>query len=173
MTVRKTLLHAVAAASLFGLTGAAYAAGVGANADVNTGVTPGVHAGAGVGGANAGAAANEQTPPQSIVGQDVKDQSGDKIGEVSSISGNQVIVKTEQSLGIGAREIAVPWSDFQQQANAEGSGSSNNALQLSMTKQELKALPAWNGNANMNEQNNGTGGSENTNGGASTPNSSD
>ncbi len=157
MTVRKTLLHAAAAAALFGLTGAAYAAGMNAGAGADTGATPGVHAGAGVGSGSetsnpslsgsSGSAAS-----QSLVGQDVADSSGDTIGKVSRVSGDQVFIKTEQSLGIGAREIAVPLSDLKQGAGASG------GLQLSMTKDELKNMPASTGGASGSTGTGGEGG---------------
>ncbi len=156
MTARLTLLHAVAAAALFGLSGAAYAADAGASVD--TGAGPGVHAGATTGNTNAdmkagesagqNAAQNESMPSQDLVGKDVKDQSGDTIGQVSSIAGDQVVIATSQALGIGARDVAVPWSRFDQK-------TADN-LQLQMSKDQIKQLPAYKGGAATTPSEGGT-----------------
>ena len=105
---------------------------------------PGMSAGApGESGPAGSAGSTQAMPPQSIVGQDVTDENGDTIGQVSGISGDNVIVSTSQALGIGARDVSVPWSEFKTQQGATG----KSALQLSMSKDDFRGLPAFQGGA--------------------------
>ncbi len=168
-------------------------AGAGAHAGVNNGPSAGANADVGTGGkAGANAQLNSKdegtnsatapdtamsgkpaTPPKSIVGKDVVNTKGEKVGEVSKLSGDQVIVSSGGFLGIGAHDVAIPWS----QVTMQGAGDKAK-LQISMTKDELKQMPeykepkattgATGGAGSMAPNATGGGSSEDTNGNATT-----
>ena len=75
-------------------------------------------------------------PTSALIGKDVVDLKGDRIGEVSAITEDRVIVETGGFLGIGARQVAL---DSRQLATI-GSGT-NMKLQTTMTREQLQALP--------------------------------
>ncbi len=79
-----------------------------------------------------------ETPPKSLVGNDVINAKGEKIGEVSKIEGDQLIVSSGGFLGIGTHDVAIPWSRFTMQ----GAGDKSK-LEVSMTKDELKQMPEY------------------------------
>lgn len=161
MALKETLFRATVGAAMVALSGgAAMAAGpsagvgtapsadvgaAGSHAGTGTGATGGTNLGANEksGAAASGSAGTEAnakptTPPKSIVGKDVVNTKGEKIGEVSKIAGDQVIVSSGGFLGIGSHDVAIPWS----QVTMEGAGK-NAKVQLSMTKDELKQMPEY------------------------------
>lgn len=83
-------------------------------------------------------AAKPEVPPDEAVGKDVINGKGDKIGEVSRIVGDQVIVSVGGFLGLGAREVALPWRNL----TAMGSGEKMK-LQTALSKDDLKEMPEY------------------------------
>jgi hypothetical protein len=77
-------------------------------------------------------------PPASIVGKDVVNAAGDKIGSVTKIDGNQVIVSVGGFLGIGSHDVALAWN----QLSLSGSGNQQK-LETALSKDELKAMPEY------------------------------
>ncbi len=90
------------------------------------------------GAANTEMSAKPTTPPNSVVGKDVVNAKGEKIGEVSKISGDQIIVSSGGFLGIGTHDVAIPWSRFTMQGTGD-----KEKLEVSMTKDELKQMPEY------------------------------
>jgi hypothetical protein len=149
MEFKKSLLSAVAGAALVAFAGGAYAAdedkspgamGPGATSPRET-VPP---AGGAVmpstpsdrlGAERAGQAAH---PPGFIMGKSVLNTEGEKIGTVSKIDGDNVIVSVGGFLGIGSHDVALPWS----QLRLSGTGD-DARLQTALTKEELKAMPEY------------------------------
>jgi hypothetical protein len=78
------------------------------------------------------------SPPAFIVGKSVTNAQGDKIGTVSKIDGNNVVVSVGGFLGIGSHDVAVPWS----QLTLAGAGDEAK-LQTALTRDELKAMPEY------------------------------
>ncbi len=189
MTLKDTLLRATVGAAMLALSGGAYAAdtaqstpstpaeppamtapGAGGGADMKGGAD--VKGGAdlkggpdaNVGGkAGASLSAKPEIPPKTIVGKDVVNTKGEKIGEVEKISGDQVVVSSGGFLGIGSHDVAIPWS----QVTMVGTGD-DAKLELSLSKDELKQMPeykepksstgATGGGAGMGGAGGGTGG---------------
>jgi sporulation protein YlmC with PRC-barrel domain len=90
-------------------------------------------------GAESGAEASKPAlPPQSIVGKDIVNTDGEEIGEVTEISGDQVIASVGGFLGMGAHDVALNWSDL----TMTGSGE-DMKLETSFTKDELKKMPKY------------------------------
>ncbi len=137
MKMNRTILSATASAALIALAGAAYAAGTN---DENGQVTspPAVTAPSEDAPASGALNAKPATPPESIVGMDVVNADGDKIGDVSKVVGDQVIVSVGGFLGIGEHDVALPWSKF----TTNGTGD-NAKLEVAVTKDELKDMPAY------------------------------
>jgi len=77
-------------------------------------------------------------PPASIVGKDVINTAGDKVGSVSKIDGDQVIVSVGGFLGIGSHDVALAWN----QLNLSGAGEEQK-VQTALSKDELKAMPEY------------------------------
>jgi hypothetical protein len=76
-----------------------------------------------------------------IVGQAVFDDSGAQVGTVERIATDEAgaetaIVSVGAYLGVGSRSVAIPTSELS--AKDDGSG-----LTLSMTNEEIEALPAY------------------------------
>ena len=78
------------------------------------------------------------SPPETVVGKSIVNADGDEIGEVSKIVGDQVIVEVGGFLGIGARDVAVSWSQIQ----PTGMGD-DMELRTTLTKEELEAMPEY------------------------------
>jgi hypothetical protein len=95
-------------------------------------------AGSGSSGATAPSAAQPKTPPPAVVGKELVNAKGEKIGKIDKIDGDQVVVSVGGFLGIGAHKAAVPWSSL----TTMGSGS-NLKVETAMTEDELKQLPAY------------------------------
>jgi hypothetical protein len=149
MEFRKSLLSAVASAALMALAGGAYAAdedkspgtmGPGATSPRESvppaggaimPATPGDRLGA----EQPGRAAH---PPGFIVGKSVLNTQGEKIGSVSKIVGDDVIVSIGGFLGIGSHDVLLPWH----QLRLSGIGD-DAKLQTALTKEELKAMPEY------------------------------
>lgn len=83
-------------------------------------------------------AAQPAVPPPTIIGKDLVDSKGKKVGKVAKIDGDQVVVAVGGFLGIGARDVAVPWKSL----TTIGSGGSQK-VETSMTEDELKQLPEY------------------------------
>jgi hypothetical protein len=144
MQFKNIVLNATAAAALLAFAGGAYAAGP----EPDTSAPPA--AGAGPSSTTPPPppdilapfpdrlGAKPAQPPASIVGKDVVNAAGDKIGSVSKIDGNQVIVSVGGFLGIGSHDVALAWN----QLNLSGSGDQQK-LETSLSKDELKAMPEY------------------------------
>ncbi len=78
------------------------------------------------------------SPPESVVGKSVTNAAGEDIGEISAVIGNQVVVEVGGFLGIGARDVALDWS----QITPTGTGN-DMKLQTTLTKDELQAMPEY------------------------------
>ena len=138
MKMNRTILSAAVSAALFALAGAAYAAD--RNPDENGQATspPAITAPSEDAPANGALNAKPATPPDSIVGMDVVNADGDKIGDVSKVVGDQVVISVGGFLGIGEHEVALPWSKF----TTNGTGD-NAKLEVAVTKDELKDMPTY------------------------------
>ena len=83
-----------------------------------------------------------QIKADTLVGKDLKNLRGDKIGEIDAVIVGEdgkvaaVIVGVGGFLGMGEREVAIDWSDFQIRGNGDD-------LQTNMTKNDLKSLPEY------------------------------
>ena len=95
-------------------------------------------AGAGTGTKAPPSTAQPATPPPTIVGKDLVNTKGQKIGKIAKIDGNQVVLSVGGFLGIGAHEVAVPWNSL----TTMGSGAKLK-VETAMTEDELKQLPAY------------------------------
>lgn len=84
------------------------------------------------------AASPSAMPPETVVGKSIVNAEGEEIGEISKIVGNQVIVEVGGFLGIGARDVAIDWS----QVSTTGMGDEMK-LQTTLTKEELEAMPEY------------------------------
>ena len=81
---------------------------------------------------------SSSAPPGFVVGKSVTNAQGDKIGTVSKIEGNNVIISVGGFLGIGSHDVSVPWS----QLTLSGTGD-DAKLQTALTRDELKAMPEY------------------------------
>lgn len=83
-----------------------------------------------------------QIKADTLVGKNLKDNSGETIGEIESVIIDEtgkvtaVIVGVGGFLGIGDREVAVDWNDLQ-------IGQNGDEIQTALTKDDLKALPEY------------------------------
>jgi hypothetical protein len=77
-------------------------------------------------------------PPSSIIDKDVVDTQGEKLGEVAHVVGGNVIVSVGGFLGIGSRDVVVPWS----QLTMIGSGD-DAKLETTLGKEQLRQLPEY------------------------------
>jgi hypothetical protein len=138
MKMNRTILSATVSAALIALAGAAYAADSNGGSEQATSppaiISP-----------SADAPANDPIPnekpalpPESIVGMNVVNAEGDKVGDVEKIAGDQVIVSVGGFLEIGEHNVALPWSKF----TTNGTGADAN-LQVAVTKDELKDMPTY------------------------------
>jgi hypothetical protein len=85
-----------------------------------------------------GAAGAMSQPAEEVVGKSVTNVEGEDIGKISEIVGSQVIVAVGGFLGIGARDVALDWS----QITPTGMGDEMK-LQTTLTKAELEAMPEY------------------------------
>ena len=69
-------------------------------------------------------------------GKDLVDSTGDKIGEIKDVQGQNVIVSVGGFLGIGAKEVQMS----RDRLNAVGAGP-DLKVQTTMTKDQIKDLP--------------------------------
>ena len=99
---------------------------------------PSSGAGAGAGTSAAPSAGQPATPPSTIIGKDLVNTKGQKIGKIDKIDGNQVVLSVGGFLGIGAHKVAVPWNSL----TTMGSGAKLK-VETAMTEDELKQLPAY------------------------------
>jgi len=77
-------------------------------------------------------------PQESVVGKAIVNAEGDKIGEVTKIAGDQVIVSVGGFLGLGTHDVALRWN----QIKTTGSGD-DMKLETTLTKDELKNMPEY------------------------------
>jgi sporulation protein YlmC with PRC-barrel domain len=83
-----------------------------------------------------------QIKADTLVGKNLKNNSGETIGEIESVIIDEtgkvaaVIVGVGGFLGMGEREVAVDWNDLQIRKNSDD-------VQTGMTKADLKGLPAY------------------------------
>ncbi|MEX2455507.1 MAG: PRC-barrel domain-containing protein [Rhodospirillaceae bacterium] len=132
---RTTLLSAVSAVALMA-AGPALAQS-GANSNQNTNMER-------QSGAQTQTTTGTQTTMKAddIIGEDVKNAAGEDIGEVDSVIIDEngevaaVVVSVGGFLGIGARNVAIDWSQIQMQPEGELVGAS-------LTKEQLKAMPEY------------------------------
>ncbi len=73
-----------------------------------------------------------------MVGKTVINTDGDKIGEVSKIIDDQVVVSVGGFLGIGSHDVALNWKELK----TTGSGD-DMKLETALTKDELKNMPEY------------------------------
>lgn len=142
-------LTAMVAAAALTVSGAALAQtagpGMGSKPGGTTGTTqaPSGPAGAtqapsGTTGTTQGSGETTSAPlTQDVVGNNVTDAEGKKIGEVESVSGDQVIVSVGGFLGIGERQVALNKSEV---TVTPGTGDKVN-LKTNLTKEQLKTMP--------------------------------
>jgi hypothetical protein len=76
------------------------------------------------------------TPTPALIGREVVNMQGERIGEVDAIAGDTVIVATGGFLGLGARRVALD----SRQLTTIGSGR-DLKLQTSLSQSQLEALP--------------------------------
>jgi hypothetical protein len=77
-------------------------------------------------------------PPGSMIGKEIYNGRGDKIGKVSRIVGNQVVVPIGGFLGIGTHDIALQWGKI----TTSGTGDYL-TLHTPLTEDEIKNLPKF------------------------------
>jgi hypothetical protein len=99
---------------------------------------PGVKPAEGSGGATMTSPAVPAIPPTSVVGMDVVNAKGKKIGEVSRIVGDQVVVSVGGFLGIGSHDVALNWKQF----DMMGSGKKAK-LRTDISEDELKRMQEY------------------------------
>lgn len=157
---------ALVSAGLLAFAGTAFAAGDGASpgspsssaeTERPAGAAPGMRGsdqGSSSAPGSASTAEKPESPPASIVGKDVVNQQNDKIGEIDSVSGKQVIVSVGGFLGMGDRKVALDW----EQLSLTGTGE-DTKIQTSMTKEQLEQLPEHESEAPTQSGGSGAGGS--------------
>lgn len=113
-------------------------------------------AGSGTGSGPGGATGTTQTPggttgtqgsgettsaplTQDIVGNNVTDAQGEKIGKVESVTGDKVVVSVGGFLGIGARQVALNKSEV---TVTPGTGDKVD-LKTNLTEEQLKTMPEY------------------------------
>ena len=74
-------------------------------------------------------------PPQSLIGREVVNAQGQRIGTVKTIVGTQVIVAIEGAEGVTGRDVALPWEKL----TVSGEGEKLR-LQTNLTREQLKLL---------------------------------
>jgi sporulation protein YlmC with PRC-barrel domain len=83
-----------------------------------------------------------------IIGTDVRNPNGDKIGDIKDLiideEGNTTlaIVSTGGFLGIGDNLHAIPWSSLKMATTDQGKADKGDRI-LNMTKDQLKAVPGF------------------------------
>ncbi len=83
-----------------------------------------------------------------IIGTDVRNPNGDKIGDIKDLildeKGNTTlaIVSTGGFLGIGDNLHAIPWSSLKMATTDQGKADKGDRI-LNMTKDQLKAVPGF------------------------------
>ncbi len=77
-------------------------------------------------------------PTKAVIGHKVVNAESDKVGEVSAIAGNRVIVKVGGFLGIGTHGVALEWNDLK----PIGSGE-DMTLQTTLTDEQIGDLPKY------------------------------
>lgn len=83
-----------------------------------------------------------------IIGTDVRNPNGDKIGDIKDLivddEGNTTlaIVSTGGFLGIGDNLHAIPWSSLKMATTDQGKADKGDRI-LNMTKEQLKAVPGF------------------------------
>jgi sporulation protein YlmC with PRC-barrel domain len=94
------------------------------------------------GSAPAAAARASQVDTQKLIGRDVHNPAGDTIGEIETVvldkSGQvkYVVVGVGGFLGVGEREVALPWRDLQVSDNGA-------RVVVNMSKDQLAGMPAY------------------------------
>jgi len=84
-----------------------------------------------------------ETEMKTLIGQDIRNATGDTVGEVESVYVDKngkissVIVGVGGFLGVGEREVAINWSDI----TVSNDGKT---VTTPLTKDQLKAMPAYN-----------------------------
>lgn len=102
-------------------------------------------------GAGATVKSTTQIKAEELVGKDIKNLSGDTIGEIDSVIVDQqgkvaaIIVEVGGFLGLGERTVALDWNDLKYRPNG-------NVVQSTMTKAQLKALPEYKYEAAQNRR---------------------
>lgn len=104
-------------------------------------------AGPGTGSGPGGATGTTQGPgettsaplTQDIVGNNVTDAQGEKIGKVESVTGDKVVVSVGGFLGIGARQVALNKSEV---TVTPGAGDKVD-LKTNLTEEQLKTMPEY------------------------------
>ncbi len=76
--------------------------------------------------------------PATAIGMDVISANGDVIGEVDSVAGSQIIVKTDRQLGVGTHDVALTWP----QLRPTGAGEALK-LQTTLNRDEVRTLPEY------------------------------
>ncbi|MCB1883407.1 MAG: PRC-barrel domain-containing protein [Geminicoccaceae bacterium] len=85
------------------------------------------------------------TAPDSMVGQEVTDRAGDRVGEITGIvkgsaqRPDEALVKVGGFLGFGGKTVALAATDLQP------AGSGRKGYTVDMTKSQLKDMPAYRG----------------------------
>lgn len=150
MMKKATLFGAILSAAMITAAGVALAAdpqpavdsgtsGAGTGGVMNQApASPGVIPGAILPSVPSTAAVLPELPPASAVGKNVTNTEGAKIGEISKVLDDRVVVEVGGFLGIGSRDVALPWS----QIKATGSGD-DMTLQTTLTKDEIKSMPDY------------------------------
>lgn len=86
--------------------------------------------------------ADSQIKADTLVGKNIQNTTGDKIGDIESVIIDKdgkvaaVIVGVGGFLGMGGHEVAINWSDLEIRDNGD-------TIRTSMTKDSLKALPQY------------------------------
>lgn len=141
MKMSRNLGTAIAAAAI-ALTAAAFAADRKPGPDAMKSEAPAKAGAAMKDGAMAGASAKPAMPPKSIVGKDVNNTKGEKVGQVSKVAGRQVVVSVGGFLGLGARQVALNWEQLSMLPGKKGNGE-DTKLMTSLSEADLKSLPEY------------------------------
>jgi hypothetical protein len=77
-------------------------------------------------------------PRLDIIGKEVVDVQGTKVGDVKRVVGDKVIVPVGGFMGLFAHDVALNWS----QIRTQGTGH-NERLQVALTADDLKEMPVF------------------------------
>ncbi len=81
-------------------------------------------------------AVKPEAPTADLVGKDLVDPAGEKLGEVERVEGNTLVVSSGGFLGIGERHVAVSWDQI-----AMVEAGEETRLVANLTREQIRAMP--------------------------------